>query len=93
VTGSATASNVLFTSLQDQAASSLGLPLAVILAAQTVGAAVGNAICPHNIIAGAAAVGAAGREGEIMRRTLPACALILLAAGLLALAAARFQGS
>lgn len=89
VTGSATASNVLFTNLQEQAATTLGLPLVIMLAAQSVGAAVGNAICPHNIIAGAAAVGAAGREGEILRRTLPACALLLVAAGLLVLAAAR----
>jgi len=51
-----------------------------------VGAAFGNAIAPHNIVAGAAAVGATGREGEIMRRTLPACALVLVLAGLLALA-------
>lgn len=93
VTGSATASNVLFTNLQEQAAASLALPLVVMLAAQSVGAAIGNALCPHNIIAGAAAVGAGGREGEILRRTLPVCALLLLAAGLLALAMARWPGS
>lgn len=86
ITGSATASNILFTSLQQQAALNLGLPVVVILAAQTVGAAFGNAIAPHNIIAGAAAVGATGREGDIMRQTLPACALVLLLSGLLALA-------
>jgi len=86
ITGSATASNILFTNLQEQAAVNLGLPVVVILAAQTVGAAFGNAIAPHNIVAGAAAVGATGREGEIMRRTLPACALVLVLAGLLALA-------
>jgi len=85
VTGSATASNILFTNLQEQAAVSLGLPVAVILAAQTVGAAFGNAIAPHNIVAGAAAVGVTGREGEILRSTLPACALVLLLCGLLAM--------
>jgi len=60
-----------------------------VLAAQAIGAALGNAICPHNIIAGAAAVGAVGREDEILRRTLPVCALLLAAAGALALVGAR----
>jgi len=91
ITGSATASNILFTNLQEQAAVNLGLPVVVILAAQTVGAAFGNAIAPHNIVAGAAAVGATGREGEIMRRTLPACVLVLLLSGLLALGLAGVQ--
>ena len=90
VTGSATASNVLFTNLQEQAAAGLALPLAVVLAAQCIGAAIGNAICPHNIVAGAAAVGAAGREGEILRQTLPACVLLLLLAGVISLALVRF---
>lgn len=90
VTGSATASNVLFTNLQEQAATGLALPLAVVLAAQCTGAAIGNAMCPHNIVAGAAAVGAAGREGEILRQTLPACVLLLLAAGGVALAVVHF---
>jgi lactate permease len=47
-------------------------------------------MCPHNIVAGAAAVGAAGREGEILRQTLPACVLLLLAAGGVALAVVHF---
>jgi lactate permease len=90
VTGSATASNILFTNLQSQAAASLGLPVLVMLSAQGLGAAIGNAICPHNIIAGAAAVGIAGREGEIMRRTLPVCAIFLVLAGALTYALTAF---
>jgi lactate permease len=89
VTGSATASNILFTNLQNDAAVSLGLPVLVMLAAQGAGAAIGNAICPHNIVAGAAAVGIAGREGEIMRRTLPVCVAFLTLAGLLTLLLVR----
>ncbi len=81
VTGSATASNVLFTSLQAQTAAALGLPAAAIVAAQGFGAAVGNIVCPHNIVAGAATVGLAGREGEILRRTLWPCALYLASGG------------
>ncbi|MEJ7931962.1 L-lactate permease [Ramlibacter sp. AN1015] len=82
VTGSATASNVLFTTLQTQTAQALGLPALAIGAAQGFGAAVGNIVCPHNIVAGAATVGLAGREGEILRRTLLPCLAYLLAGGL-----------
>lgn len=81
VTGSATASNILFSSLQAQTAQSLGLPAVALLAAQTVGAAIGNIACPHNVVAGAATVGLAGREGSILRATLWPCATYLLLAG------------
>jgi lactate permease len=86
VTGSATASNVLFTALQAQTALALGLPVATLLAAQGFGAAVGNIVCPHNVVAGAATVGLAGREGEVLRRTLLPC-LAYLALGGAAVAA------
>lgn len=79
VTGSATASNVLFTTLQVQAAQALGLPVLVLVAAQCFGAAIGNVVCPHNVVAGAATVGLAGREADILRRTvLPAAVYLLL---------------
>lgn len=72
VTGSATASNILFTPFQQTAAAQLGLSVQMLAAGQGYGAAVGNIICPHNAIAGAATVGLQGREGEILRRTAPA---------------------
>lgn len=81
VTGSATASNVLFTALQAQTATTLGLPAVAIVAAQGFGAAVGNIVCPHNIVAGAATVGLAGREGEVLRHTLIPCLLYLALGG------------
>jgi lactate permease len=83
VTGSATASNVLFTSLQAQTAQALGLPVALLVAAQGFGAAIGNIVCPHNVVAGAATVGLAGQEAQILRRTLVPCALYLLLGGAL----------
>jgi lactate permease len=90
VTGSATASNVLFTSLQAQTAQALGLPVTLLVAAQGFGAAIGNIVCPHNIVAGAATVGLGGREADILRRTLAPCALYLLLGGaLVALLAAH----
>jgi lactate permease len=82
VTGSATASNLLFGGLQLQTASALGLDGARLLAAQGLGAGLGNLICPHNLIAGAATVGLRGAEGALLRRTLPICGLGLLLCGI-----------
>jgi lactate permease len=42
---------------------------------------VGNVVAPHNIIAGGATVGLAGREGEVLRHTVGPCLLYALAAG------------
>lgn len=75
VTGSATASNVLFTDLQLTTATRLDLPAVQLLGVQNFGAAVGNIICPHNIVAAGATVGLSGREGEVLRKTLLACLL------------------
>lgn len=86
VTGSATASNILLTDFQRATAEALGLPVLLMVAAQGFGAAVGNIVCPHNIVAGAATVGLAARQaGEVMRRTLPACALYAALGGAVAL--------
>jgi len=85
VTGSATASNILFTDFQVATAQSLGLPLLTLVAAQGFGAAIGNMLCPHNVIAGAATVGLAGREGDILKRTVPIGLAYALAGGLMVL--------
>lgn len=83
VTGSATASNILFTDFQAATATALGLPVLAMAGAQCFGAAVGNIVCPHNIIAGGATVGLAGREGEVLKSTLVACLAYATAGGLL----------
>jgi lactate permease len=83
VTGSATASSVLFMPLQAQVAQAMALPPAWLAAAQGVGAAVGNIVCPHNLVAGAATVGLAGREGAILRRTALPALIVLVVAGVL----------
>jgi lactate permease len=80
VTGSATASNILFTDFQVTTAEATGQPVLPLLGAQGFGAAVGNIICPHNIVAAAATVGLSGREGLVLRRTLPV-ALVYVALG------------
>ncbi len=84
VTGSATASNILFTELQEATAAAVGRPALPLLGAQSFGAAAGNIICPHNVVAAAATVGMSGGEGAVLRRTLPVTGAYVLAGGLLA---------
>jgi lactate permease len=86
VTGSATASNVLFTDLQVATAEKLGFGTLTLLGAQNVGAAVGNPIAPHNIVAGGATVGLTGAEAPVMRGTIVTVVGYTLLGGLLALA-------
>jgi lactate permease len=86
VTGSATASNVLFTDLQVATAEKLGYATLTLLGAQNVGAAVGNPIAPHNIVAGGATVGLTGAEAPVMRGTILTVVGYTLLGGLLALA-------
>jgi lactate permease len=91
VTGSATASNILFTGFQQSVAENLGLPVLSMVGAQGFGAAVGNMICPHNIIAGGATVGLVGKEGSILRKTMVGCLIYSTMGGLMVLWLAHFQ--
>lgn len=85
VTGSATASNILFTDFQQATARELDLSVLAIVAAQGFGAAVGNIICPHNIIAASATVQISGQEGAVLRQTLGPALLYAFLGGMLAL--------
>ena len=89
MTGSATASNILFTELQETTAQALGLPLLPLLGAGGFGAGVGNAIALQNIIAGGATVGLSGQEGQVLRWTLPVCLLYTALGGGMALLLVR----
>jgi lactate permease len=73
ITGSATASNILLADFQLAAAGAAALDPVSALAGQGFGSAIGNVIAPHNIVAGAATVGLVGREGTILKVTLPVC--------------------
>jgi len=88
ITGSATASNILFGGFQVAAANASGLAPVLGLAGQGFGAAIGNVIAPHNIVAGAATVGLVGREGAILKTTLPVCLVYAATGGLLLIALA-----
>lgn len=83
VTGSATASNIVFAELQVAAAQQSGIAVFAALAGQGFGAAIGNMIAPHNIVAGAATVGLIGCEGDVLRKTLPLCLAYAAVGGVL----------
>jgi lactate permease len=85
MTGSATASNILFTEFQESTATAAELDQLPLLGAQNSGAAIGSIVCPHNVVAAAATVGLSGREGEVLKRTLPAALVCLVVAGVMAL--------
>ena len=79
MSGSATVSNLLFASLQFETATILGIPQVLIVAVQTIGAALGNMICVNNVVAVCATVGCIGAEGTIIRRnSIPALIYYLM---------------
>jgi lactate permease len=84
MTGSGTASNVLFSAFQKEIAEIIQVSAWIILGAQTAGGSIGNMICPFNIMLGAATTGSIGKEGEILKRTLPACVIMITLVGIFA---------
>jgi lactate permease len=83
VTGSDTSSNSLFGALQVAAAEGSGMSPVLAAAANTAGGVLGKMISPQNLAIGAAAVGLAGREGELLRRVLAVSCVLLPAMCLL----------
>jgi lactate permease len=79
MTGSTTASNALFAGFQQEVARFLGLDPTILLAAQTAGGNVGNAIAPVVILVGLSAVGDADELSGTLRSTLaPIVGLLVL---------------
>jgi lactate permease len=70
VTGSDTSSNALFGALQVTAAKDAGMSPTLLAAANSSGGVLGKMISPQNLAIGAAAVGMAGREGDLFRKVL-----------------------
>ena len=78
VTGSDTSSNSLFGALQVQAAAKAGLDPVLMAAANSSGGVLGKMVSPQNLASAAAAVGMAGREGELFRKVI-GWSLVMLA--------------
>jgi lactate permease len=92
IAGSNTVSNLMFALFQHGVAMSLGMSAAMIVALQAVGAAAGNMIAIHNVVAASATVGLLGQEGAILRRTVLPTIYYLVATGVLGLLAIHVLG-
>jgi lactate permease len=68
--GSNTVSNLMLSQYQYSVAQALAVSGATMVAAQSIGAAAGNMIAIHNVVAASATVGVMGREGLTLRRTV-----------------------
>ncbi|MFD5116787.1 L-lactate permease [Streptomyces sp. NPDC058220] len=71
VTGSDTSANALFGALQVTAAQQSGLSPELLAAANSSGGVLGKMISPQNLTIACAAVGLAGKEGDLLRKVLP----------------------
>ncbi|MCL7928436.1 L-lactate permease [Halomonas llamarensis] len=85
IAGSNTVSNLMLSDFQFNIASQLGLSTAFMVALQAVGAAAGNMIAIHNVVAASATVGLLGREGTTIRKTILPTLYYLVATGVIAL--------
>jgi lactate permease len=85
IAGSNTVSNMMLSQFQFGVADALGLSTAFMIALQAVGAAAGNMIAIHNVVAASATVGLLDQEGETLRRTIIPTLYYCLFAGILGL--------
>src|SRR5208337_2572119 len=87
VSGSDTASNLLFGNLQVAVGRQIGVSPILLAATNSSGGVIGKMISPQNIAVGVTTVGLIGQEGEILRRTF--WHSLLLSLGLSALTFAQ----
>jgi lactate permease len=87
IAGSNTVSNLMFSLFQHGVATQLAISGALVVALQAVGAAAGNMIAIHNVVAASATVGLLGQEGSTLRKTVLPTIYYLAVVGLLGLGA------
>ncbi len=85
IAGSNTVSNLMFSLFQHGVAMQLAVSGALVVALQAVGAAAGNMIAIHNVVAASATVGLLGQEGSTLRKTVLPTLYYLLVVGTLGL--------
>jgi len=90
--GSNTVSNMMFSQFQFGVAQSLGMSGAMVVAIQAVGAAAGNMVAIHNVVAASATVGLLGREGSTLRKTVWPTLYYVLFTGAIGLIAIYMMG-
>lgn len=92
IAGSNTISNLMFSLFQHGVAERLEISGTLVVALQAVGAAAGNMIAIHNVVAASATVGLLGQEGTLLRKTILPTLYYIGLAGLLGLAAVYLLG-
>ena len=85
IAGSNTVSNLMFSLFQHGVATQLAISTALVVALQAVGAAAGNMIAIHNVVAASATVGLLDQEGATLRKTILPTLYYLAVVGLLGL--------
>ena len=85
LTGYGVASIMLFGRLQMETASMMGISAPFLVCSLTVGASIGSISSPFKIAIAAPLCGAEGREGDILRKTIPLGIAISLGVGLFTL--------
>ncbi|MNN40575.1 L-lactate permease [compost metagenome] len=83
---------MMLSQFQFGVAESLGISGALIVAVQAIGAAAGNMVAIHNVVAASATVGLLGREGTTLRKTVWPTFYYVLFTGLIALFAIHVLG-
>lgn len=92
IAGSNTVSNLMLAQFQFDTAGLIGVSGALLVAVQAVGAAAGNMIAIHNVVAASATVGLLGREGQTIRMTIIPTLYYLVMAGIITMIAIHFLG-
>jgi len=87
IAGSNTVSNLMFSLFQFGVAEQLLISGIVIVSLQAVGAAAGNMIAIHNVVAASATVGLLGQEGATLRKTIIPTLYYVVVVGILGLIA------
>lgn len=83
IAGSNTVSNMMLSQFQFEVANALSISGALLVALQAIGAAAGNMIAIHNVVAASATVGLLGQEGKTLRRTILPTIYYVVAVGVL----------
>lgn len=83
IAGSNTVSNLMFADFQYNIAAGLNMSPEWIVSLQAVGAAAGNMVAIHNVVAASATVGMLGQEGNVLRRTIIPTIYYLLVTGII----------
>lgn len=87
IAGSNTVSNLMFSLFQYGVAERLSMTPTIIVALQAVGAAAGNMIAIHNVVAASATVGLLGQEGNVLRKTILPTIYYVIFVGIMGLVA------